>query len=172
MQSARVYISLGSNLGNRERMLGVACTLISERAGNKFAASSIYETQPWGYNDDSIFLNQVIGIETILPPLVLLKLLLSIETELGRVRRPDSPGGYQSRIIDIDILTYDDLIIALPDLIVPHPRMHQRMFMLRPLAEVAPEMRHPVLKRSIEELVLECPDQLIVKPLNELLSSV
>lgn len=167
MQHARVYILLGSNRGEREGMLAQAVRLISERAGKIRAVSRVYETQPWGFGDAHPFLNQVLEIETTLTPAALLGSLLSIESEMGRIRSQVSSGGYLPRLIDIDILMYDDLILESPDLIVPHPRMHQRMFTLRPLAEIAPNVLHPVLGRSIAELEMECSDQLIVKPLYE-----
>ncbi len=167
MQGAKVFILLGSNQGDRSRLLALAGELISERAGKTFAASRVYESQPWGYCDNQYFLNQVIGIRTGLLPAELLKSLLGIEVEMGRVRQLSSSGIYQSRTIDLDILMYDDLTMESPDLIIPHPRMHLRMFTLLPMSEIASKTVHPVLGKTIAALVDECQDPLIVKPLFE-----
>jgi 2-amino-4-hydroxy-6-hydroxymethyldihydropteridine diphosphokinase len=147
------YISLGSNIGNREIALRRALELIGERAGHVTAISSFHETQPVGYIDQPMFVNAAAKIETRLAPEELMKTMLAIERELGRDRAASIPKG--PRTIDLDLLLYNDLIIDSPQLTVPHPAMHQRRFVLEPLVEIAPDAFHPVLKRSAASLLGE-----------------
>ncbi|MDR1454280.1 MAG: 2-amino-4-hydroxy-6-hydroxymethyldihydropteridine diphosphokinase [Tannerella sp.] len=148
---AMTYLGLGANLGNRQQQLTAAAMLLGERAGHLLALSRFYDTAPWGYDSPHPFLNAAVQLETALSPQKLLATILQIERDLGRTSKT---GGsiYQDRPIDIDILLYDSLILEQPDLILPHPRMHRRTFVLQPLAEIAPSLQHPVLKQTIAAL--------------------
>jgi 2-amino-4-hydroxy-6-hydroxymethyldihydropteridine diphosphokinase len=141
------YLSLGTNLGDREANLRAALELL-QRCGEVVAVSSIYETEPWGYPDQPEFLNCVCAIATGLEPPALLEATQSVEQELGR--RPNFRFG--PRLIDVDILLYGDASYHSDDLEIPHPRMALRAFVLVPLADVAPKVRHPLLGLSIQEL--------------------
>jgi 2-amino-4-hydroxy-6-hydroxymethyldihydropteridine diphosphokinase len=149
-----VYLSLGSNIGNRLKYLNDALELIEEKIGKIQNISSIYETEPWGKTDQPNFLNMTACIHSMLLPEVVLKSILEIEQLLGRIRIEK----WRERIIDIDILFYNDEIINLPELIVPHPNMQDRQFVLVPLNEIAPSFYHPVLQCTINELLLKCSD--------------
>ena len=150
------YLILGSNMGDRVQNLSIACTFLKKNAGTITGKSSVYETQPWGFEPDTSFLNQVIRLETLLNPELLLKKVLETEKQSGRERKRGK--GYESRILDIDILFYGDKVIIVPDLVIPHPRMQYRMFVLVPLAELIPDYVHPVLNKTIFELKQMCPD--------------
>ncbi len=148
--TAKVYVALGSNLGDRRAYLARA----AERLGsyvNELQASSVYETEPWGYEDQPAFLNQVLAGETELEPLQLLTRLKQIETELGREER----FRYGPREIDLDLLLYGRQVLRTPQLELPHPRLHERAFVLVPLADLAPDLVHPVLEKTIVELLEE-----------------
>jgi len=153
------YLLIGGNMGNREEYLSRAAQLIEARCGDIIALSHIYETEAWGFTDQPAFLNQVAVLQTTLPPDELMQLLLGIEQELGRVRTQK----LGPRTIDIDILLIDDLVQQSPLLTLPHPAMPQRRFVLVPLAEVAGQLMHPVLHKTIDELLTDCPDKLAVK---------
>jgi len=150
------YILLGGNIGDVLQTFYKARTFINGVAGQVTASSSIYRSLPWGFQSNDLFLNQALEISTILQPLDLLATLLDIEKSLGRKR---TKRGYQSRMIDIDILFYENIIIDQNGLTLPHPRMHLRQFTLLPLSEIAPNYIHPVLKVTVKELVQLCPDQ-------------
>ena len=150
-----VYIALGSNLGDRVANLLQARERMRSSNLKLTGASSIYETEPRELLDQPWFLNQVIEAETTLYPRQLMARLLRIEQEMGRRRTtPNSP-----RIIDLDILLFGDMVIHLPGLEVPHPRMAERRFVLEPLAELAPALRHPRTRRGVREMLAEVADQ-------------
>jgi 2-amino-4-hydroxy-6-hydroxymethyldihydropteridine diphosphokinase len=152
------YLSLGSNVGERELHLREAITRLGT-AGHIIAVSSFYETEPVEFTEQAWFLNCAVGLETSQSPLELMKTALQIERELGRVR--DQKKG--PRTIDIDILLFGDTVIDSPELTIPHPAMQQRRFVLEPLAEIAPEARHPVLKKTVRELLEELPAGQVVR---------
>jgi 2-amino-4-hydroxy-6-hydroxymethyldihydropteridine diphosphokinase len=156
LPAAHCLLLLGSNQGNRGHLLQQARALLAQQAGQIVRQSALYESEPWGFISDGWFMNQAVEIETALPPLALLSVTQQIEKALGR----EKPQGarYAPRTMDIDILFFDRQIIRLPDLTVPHPRLHERLFTLMPLCEIAPETVHPVLKKSIRALLQECSD--------------
>ena len=147
-----VYLSLGSNVGDREAQLRKAI-LDLQSLGTILRVSAFYETEPVEYIDQPWFLNCVVAMETRLSPQILMKKLLSIEEEMGR-RRIQQKGP---RSIDIDILMFDAVVTKSKDLTIPHPAMHERRFVLEPMAEIAPEARHPLLHKSVSELLKELP---------------
>lgn len=151
------YILLGTNLGDRESLLKKAIAMMGESCGEVVAVSEIYETEPWGFVAENNFLNQVVVLDTELEPHDLLKELLSIEAVLGR-QRDENVKGYASRPMDLDILYYDDKIINDDDLIVPHPRLHQRRFTLMPLCDISADFEHPVFRKTNKTLLEECQD--------------
>jgi 2-amino-4-hydroxy-6-hydroxymethyldihydropteridine diphosphokinase len=147
------YVALGSNLGERADYLRSALNAMGGRVGPVRAVSSAYETEPVGITDQPLFLNAVCSVETGLEPERLLETLLEIESEQGRVRTvKDGP-----RTLDLDLLLYEDLVIDEPGLQVPHPRMGERAFVLVPLAEIAPELIHPVSRLMVREMLARLP---------------
>lgn len=151
----RVYLGLGTNLGDREKNLEQALDKIAEVIGIIVSRSSVYETEPWGFLSSDQFLNMVIGVDTNLKPSGLLGRLLMIESLLGRLR---DGKQYSSRIIDIDILLYGRQKVDTISLKIPHPRMQERKFVLVPLCEIAPRTVHPVFGKTMTELLDECKD--------------
>ena len=150
---------MGSNLSYRRQQLRQACEYITRECGSIIRSSAIYETAPWGKYDQPSFLNQALEIETELEAIQLLEHLLSIENKLGRERREK----YGARLIDIDILFFNNEIHHSPSLELPHPEIQNRRFALMPLAEIAPELVHPILNKTIIQLLKECKDELEVK---------
>lgn len=144
------YLGLGSNLGNRRKNLITALALLAERAGDILAISDFHETEAWGYSSENRFLNAVARLRTELSPFALLQTTRRIEIELGRTKKSD--GTYHDRPIDIDLLLYGDAIVQTPDLVIPHPLMHERKFVLEPLCEIAPFATHPLLDKRITDL--------------------
>ena len=148
----RVYVGLGTNLGKKEHNLRLAVRKIEERVGKVIALSAFYATAPWGFSSENTFLSAAACVETQLPPLSVLRLTQEIEREMGRAHK--SVGGvYSDRLIDIDLLLCDDRVMDTPELKLPHPLMHERRFVLEPLAEIAPELVHPVLKKKMQDLL-------------------
>jgi 2-amino-4-hydroxy-6-hydroxymethyldihydropteridine diphosphokinase len=161
-----VFLGLGSNLGNRAEILQAAKKMIGESVGAIISISSVYETEPWGFESDKEFLNMVLSVETDLPPSGVLGRILMIESQLGRIRYRCG-FKYLSRCIDIDILLYDNEITDQEALKIPHPRLHERRFVLVPLAEIASGLIHPVFNKTILELLKECKDNGKVKKYKE-----
>jgi 2-amino-4-hydroxy-6-hydroxymethyldihydropteridine diphosphokinase len=155
MQSEKpVYLLLGSNLGDRLRVMHAASDMLEKTVGKITAMSSVYETAPWGVLEQPSFLNQVLELHTTLTPEEILRLVLEIEHELGRVRYE----RWGARVIDIDILFFSSEVLDTARLTVPHPRLHERRFTMIPLVEIIPFFMHPVLKKSLSELLTECED--------------
>lgn len=146
-----IYLALGSNLGDKKKNISSAIELIEIHIGKMIALSSLYETQPVGFESDNSFINAVCCISTQLEPLEILELTQKIERSLGR-KSKSVDQIYSDRIIDIDLLLFDNQIIEHPRLVIPHPRMHERDFMLTPLAEIAPNVIHPIFGVTISEL--------------------
>ena len=159
-----VYIALGSNIGNRFALLQEAVFCIGSRIGTILSVSKVYETPAWGFESEA-FLNACIKIETEQTALDVLDTLLTIEKELGRDRNLSE--GYQARPIDLDMLLFNNEIISHERLLVPHPRMELRQFVLTPLADIAAKTVHPQLKKSIEELQQKCEDDSVLSIWNE-----
>ncbi|WP_461534461.1 2-amino-4-hydroxy-6-hydroxymethyldihydropteridine diphosphokinase [Sinomicrobium sp.] len=152
----RAYLSIGSNQGNRHLHLQNATDRLQAHPGIKVkSCSPLYQTPAWGFSSDD-FLNACLAVDTNLSPQELLKYILDTERQLGRIRSEEK--GYLPRTIDIDILFFEDEIIREADLIVPHPQMAKRRFVLAPLADIAPGKIHPELKKSVAKLLEECPD--------------
>jgi 2-amino-4-hydroxy-6-hydroxymethyldihydropteridine diphosphokinase len=147
---AQIYIALGSNMGDRVDSLEKAIQMLTPEI-QLVSKSSIYETDPWGYEDQDAFLNQVIHAETKLEPQGVLVKLKSIESEMGR----QETFRYGPRVIDLDLLFYNDLILSTDKLQIPHPQIPNRAFVLIPLREIAPDLNHPALGQSITELAAE-----------------
>ena len=154
-----VFLQLGSNLGDRELLLKDAITEIEDRVGNILECSKVYESTPWRVEGQENYLNQILKVKTILLADDVLLTVLDIEKQLGRVRIEK----WGERLIDIDIIFYNDSIIETPELCVPHKHLHERMFVLTPLHNIAPEMVHPKYNETIEELLKICKDTELVK---------
>jgi 2-amino-4-hydroxy-6-hydroxymethyldihydropteridine diphosphokinase len=155
----KTYLLTGGNEGDKFLHMQQARANIELICGRLLQISSLYQTAPWGKTDQADFLNQVLLIETAMSPQALLKAILSIEENLGRKRSVRNAP----RTIDIDILFYDRLILEVPGLCIPHPRISERRFVLEPLDEIASGFQHPVLAKTIHQLLLECTDELTVK---------
>lgn len=158
-----LYILLGGNLGDVESTFKKAKRNIEIKIGKIIKESSLYESEAWGFESENIFLNEVIIVESPLQPIQVLKTLLNIENELGRVR---VTNNYASRTIDLDILYFNRDIIELPELVIPHPMLHKRRFSLLPLSEIAENFIHPIFKTSNISLLQNCEDNLLVKKRN------
>jgi 2-amino-4-hydroxy-6-hydroxymethyldihydropteridine diphosphokinase len=152
---AITFLSIGSNSGDRSAYLQQSVKLIEQKIGRIIRRSDVYETQSWGYEGQN-FLNMVVEVETTFAPQKIIEIIQSIEIEMGRVRLS---GQYSDRTIDLDILFYEKEIISDENLIIPHPRLHERMFALEPMMDIDPDFRHPVLNKTIRQLRMECPDK-------------
>lgn len=155
----KAYLLIGGNLGDRSANLENAFSMIDKEAGKIVKHSFRYETPPWGPVQQPYFLNQCLELETELSPMDLLEVLLAIEKRLGRVRTVK----LGPRLIDIDILLYNDLVLRHPALSIPHPELANRRFALVPLNEIAPDRLHPVRKKTISRLLKECKDRTAVQ---------
>lgn len=153
-----IFLITGGNIGNRNKNLQTAAALIEERIGRIIKSSKIYETDAWGIRDQPAFYNQVHIIESKFPAEEIIKRILKIEEKMGRIRTIKNAA----RIIDIDILFFNDELINEPNLIIPHAEISNRCFVLIPLNELVPEMIHPVFNKSIHELLSACKDELKV----------
>jgi len=158
----RLFLLLGGNLGNRSQTLNRAKTLLIDSIGPLVTESKVYETAPWGVNDQPPYLNQVLEFQTKLTPIDALTQTQAIENTLGRVRIE----RWGARLIDIDLLYYDDLSLQTDRLILPHPRLHERRFALVPLCDVAPDFVHPILGKTNAELLGDCGDSGFVRTPN------
>jgi 2-amino-4-hydroxy-6-hydroxymethyldihydropteridine diphosphokinase len=156
----KVYLGIGGNIGNKRLNFEKVSDLIGKNLGTIVLSSSIYETPPWGFHSDDVFWNQILQIETILEAEELLWRIHAIEEEFDRKRGEER---YSSRQMDIDILYFDDEFFETKTLIIPHPKMHQRKFVLVPLAEIAPDLKHPLLRLSSLEMLANCRDDSIIK---------
>lgn len=145
------YLSLGSNLGDRVAMLEEAIRLIEESIGHVVARSGVFETEPWGYTSTHRFLNACITVNTPRTPNECLTGLQEIEKRMGRPQR--GKNGYADRLIDLDIVLFDDLVLQTPELVLPHPHLHERRFVLEPLTEIAPNLVHPLFGKTIRALL-------------------
>jgi|WetSurSiteA1Bulk_404760.scaffolds.fasta_scaffold103728_2 2-amino-4-hydroxy-6-hydroxymethyldihydropteridine diphosphokinase len=152
----RVFLGLGSDLGDREANIKYAVKSLEEQVGKIAAVSPVYETEPVGFTGSGDFLNMVISVETILSPSDILRIALALESEMGRTR---GKTRNISRIIDIDILLYSNEMINSGALTIPHPRMHERKFVLVPLNDISPGLVHPILGKTVKELLSECKDK-------------
>jgi 2-amino-4-hydroxy-6-hydroxymethyldihydropteridine diphosphokinase len=155
----KTYLLLGCNIGNREQKLLQAKKLIEKNIGKIIRQSKLYQTAAWGKTDQPHFLNQVIIVETDLAPEKLMQIILLTEKKMGRIRTIKNA----SRIIDIDILFFNKEIVQQKDLIIPHPEIQNRRFVLTPLNELSPNLKHPIIKKNIHQLLKTCKDKLDVK---------
>ena len=156
------YLLIGGNLGNRSANLQKAIQLIEQNCGQVVQSSAIYETAAWGLTEQPAFYNQALKIETNFLPEELMQELLLIEQKMGRIRTVK----LGPRSIDLDMLFYDQLILNSTLLVLPHPALTERRFVLLPLAEIAANLMHPILHKTIQELLNECPDHLDVQKLS------
>ena len=154
-----VFLQLGGNLGDRKQLLIDSILAIENRVGNIVDFSKVYESAPWRVEGQKNYLNQILKVRTTLLADEVLSNVLDVEKQLGRVRIEK----WGERLIDIDIIFYNDSIIETPDLCVPHKHLHERMFVLTPLHNIAPEMVHPKYNKTIEELLNMCTDTELVK---------
>lgn len=155
MKMKQVILLLGGNLGTREVFLENARIQIKKKIGTILNISSLYESEPWGFEDENLFLNQAIKVNTDIGPMELMETILEIEKTIGRVRT----GKLTSRVVDIDILFYGNEKIDLASLIIPHPRIQDRLFALLPLVEITKNQVLPVLNKTAEQLIVECSDK-------------
>lgn len=156
-------ILLGSNIGDRQKYIEDAIAEISDRCGHIIEQSKLYETQSWGFKAPP-FLNKVIIVRSKLSPSQFLETTKEIEIKLGRLLKTAKQQTYMSRTIDIDIIFIDDMIIETPTLEVPHPRLHLRKFALKPIADIKPCKTHPIMNKTVSDLLGDCDDETEIKP--------
>lgn len=149
---AEVYLGLGTNLGDKEANLRAAVRAINEQIGKVISLSSFYATAPWGFASEHTFLNAAACVETLLSPIEVLHRTQEIERRLGRTEKSEG-GVYHDRIIDIDLLLYNKVVMHTPELVLPHPLMLERDFVMKPLVEIAPNVIHPVLGKKLSECI-------------------
>ncbi len=159
-KSEQVYIGLGSNIGNKQENIKKTIELIEEKY-QIISASSLFISEPWGFNSDEKFVNSVICIKTNDEPIEIFTFLKTIESRLGRVKTKKE--GYEDRIIDLDILFYGDKILKTKEVTIPHKEIQNRRFVLEPMNEIDPEFIHPTFKQKIKSLLQDCPDTSICK---------
>ncbi|MCI5056246.1 MAG: 2-amino-4-hydroxy-6-hydroxymethyldihydropteridine diphosphokinase [Flavobacteriales bacterium] len=159
------YIQLGGNLGEVLETFSMVKSALRSQDIEILASSSIYVSESWGFQSKHEFLNQVLHVSTSLGPFELLTQTHNIERQLGRKRASD---GYQDRTIDIDILFFNDDIIKDSALIIPHPKLHERLFVLKPLSELNKDLRHPIFEKTVSTMLNECKDNLAVKILDDI----
>ena len=155
----KVYLGIGGNIGNKHNNFAKVLEIIENELGAIVKKSSVYESSPWGFETDDNFWNQIIAVETKLSPSELLESIHKIEKTFGRKREGNN---YESREMDIDILYYDDIFIDTEKLIIPHPKMELRKFVLVPLNEIAPDLKHPLLRFTSFEMLENCKDSSII----------
>jgi len=155
-----VFLGIGGNIGNKPENFRKVHNLVKSGVGKITAKSSVYESPPWGFRAGDNFWNQVLKVETEFTPAEVLSEINKIENSFNRKRHSKR---YTSREMDVDILYYDDIFIETGDLIVPHPRLHQRLFVLVPLAEVAPNFKHPLFRMTSKQLLENCKDESVIK---------
>lgn len=163
----KLYLGLGSNEGDRQSHLRFGLEKIEKKIGLITKQSSVYETAPWGFESKQAFLNMAIEVATTIKVENLLQLVKEIEQQSGRNITTRTDGQYQDRTLDIDILLYGDLILHTDKIQIPHAHMHKRMFVLKPLAEIASELTHPLLRKTITKLMLETSDTSKIKLLEK-----
>lgn len=162
---AEIFLLQGSNKGDRKKYLEDSRDLINKNLGTILQISSFYKSAPWQMKSENEFLNRVLKLETDLSPIALLYKIFEIEKKLGRDKK-SIHENYKDREIDLDILFYENLIFESLELVIPHPKLHLRRFTLVPLGELAPDKKHPVLKKSVKKLLEECEDDLKVDKVN------
>jgi 2-amino-4-hydroxy-6-hydroxymethyldihydropteridine diphosphokinase len=160
----QVFLSIGGNLGNKRANFDKVYTHIQNELGCIVLRSSVYETAPWGFDSEDPFWNQILVIETHLNPSEIIERIAKIDAVFGRKRISE---GYSSREMDVDILYYDSEIINAENLTIPHPMLYKRLFVLVPLAEIAPDFVHPVLKLTSIEMLNNCQDNSEIRKLSE-----
>ena len=158
-----IYLSTGSNLGDRKANLFYASQYVQNEIGKLVLSSSIYKSEPWGFVSEEMFFNQVLEVETMLSPFEVLEKIQKIEKALGRIKTSQQ---WISRIVDIDLLFYEDLILNTELLKIPHPLLHKRKFVLFPLHEIKPGYMHPEFFKTVSELLEICEDQTNITLLN------
>lgn len=156
----KVFLGIGGNIGNKQHNFRLAKELIEKELGKLIQSSSIYETPPWGFHSEDVFWNQVLLIETKLEAIELLWRIHKIEEQFGRTRGTE---GYTSRQMDVDILYFDDVFMETKNLIIPHPKIHERKFVLVPLCEIAPDFKHPLRRLTSIEMLESSRDDSIIK---------